>query len=112
MSVGGFESIDKATQLWIKGAGFTIPKLIHNDHLMRVSSYTLGIFRLAPQDYHRFHSPVDGVIESIKHIDGEYYTVNPMAIRSELDVFGKMSGPLLQSKQKILEIYTLLLLVL
>lgn len=84
-----FESIDKATQLWIKGAGFTIPKLIHNDHLMRVSSYTLGIFRLAPQDYHRFHSPVDGVIESIKHIDGEYYTVNPMAIRSELDVFGE-----------------------
>ncbi|RCK64988.1 Phosphatidylserine decarboxylase proenzyme 2 [Candida viswanathii] len=84
-----FDSIDEATKLWIKGTGFTVQKLIHEDQQIHIPSYSLGIFRLAPQDYHRFHSPVDGVIENIKDIDGEYYTVNPMAIRSQLDVFGE-----------------------
>lgn len=84
-----FDNIDEATKLWIKGTGFTIQKLIHQDQQIHIPSYSLGIFRLAPQDYHRFHSPVDGIIESIKDIDGEYYTVNPMAIRSQLDVFGE-----------------------
>ena len=47
------------------------------------------IFRLAPQDYHRFHSPVDGVVGNLERIEGEYYTVNPMAIRSTIDVYGE-----------------------
>ncbi|KAL6451374.1 PSD2 Phosphatidylserine decarboxylase proenzyme 2 [Candida maltosa Xu316] len=84
-----FDTIDEATKLWIKGTGFTVQKLIHEDQQIDIPSYSLGIFRLAPQDYHRFHSPVEGTIESIKDIDGEYYTVNPMAIRSQLDVFGE-----------------------
>ena len=45
------------------------------------------MWRLAPQDYHRFHSPVSATIRSIKHIPGEYYTVNPQAINEDLDVF-------------------------
>lgn len=51
--------------------------------------WSLGIFRLAPQDYHRFHSPVDGTIVDIEFIEGQYYTVNPMAIRSTIDVYGE-----------------------
>jgi len=47
----------------------------------------LGIFRLAPQDYHRFHVPVDGVVGEPKLIEGQYYTVNPMAIRSSYQSF-------------------------
>jgi hypothetical protein len=31
---------------------------------------------LAPQDYHRFHSPVEGRIGEMTYIAGEYYTVN------------------------------------
>ncbi|KAK6456957.1 phosphatidylserine decarboxylase-domain-containing protein [Scheffersomyces xylosifermentans] len=91
-----FSDIDSATQLWIKGRNFTIAKLFNgnfnnyeNSDLYKAEKCSIGIFRLAPQDYHRFHSPVDGTIQNIKHIDGEYYTVNPMAIRSELDVFGE-----------------------
>lgn len=40
-------------------------------------------------DYHRFHSPVDGVIGKSTFIDGQYYTVNPQAIRTTLDVYGE-----------------------
>jgi phosphatidylserine decarboxylase len=91
-----FGTVSSATELWIKGRNFTIAKLFNGNFnnyettdFYKAESCSLGIFRLAPQDYHRFHSPVDGVVKNIKHIDGEYYTVNPMAIRSELDVFGE-----------------------
>lgn len=45
--------------------------------------------RLAPQDYHRFHSPVSGTVGKMTMIGGEYYTVNPQAIRTSLDVYGE-----------------------
>ena len=51
----------------------------------------LGIFRLAPQDYHRFHVPVDGVVGEPKLIEGQYYTVNPMAIRSTYNDLGDVN---------------------
>lgn len=67
----------------------------------------LACFRLAPKDYHRFHSPVDAVVGKIKFIHGEYLvsygflpsvgstltlcilkTVNPIVVNnSSLDVF-------------------------
>jgi len=49
---------------------------------------SIAIFRLAPQDYHRFHSPVQGSVakEPVK-IGGTYFTVNPMAVNENLDVF-------------------------
>ncbi|KAI8149457.1 phosphatidylserine decarboxylase-domain-containing protein [Fennellomyces sp. T-0311] len=87
-----FASIDDATRLWIKGIEFSVDKLL--DDPVQAEKYqggALAIFRLAPQDYHRFHSPVDGDITSVKHISGQYYTVNPMAIRTTLDVYGENS---------------------
>lgn len=35
---------------------------------------SIAVFRLAPQDYHRFHIPAKGTIESINPIAGTYYT--------------------------------------
>jgi phosphatidylserine decarboxylase len=32
---------------------------------------SLAIFRLAPQDYHRFHIPVDGIVGPTTRIEGE-----------------------------------------
>lgn len=91
-----FNSVDEATELWIKGRNFTLAKLfngnfnqLENTGLYDPKDCCIGIFRLAPQDYHRFHSPVKGTIGPIKYIEGEYYTVNPMAIRSDLDVYGE-----------------------
>ena len=48
---------------------------------------SIAICRLAPQDYHRFHSPVDGWVWGLKSIEGSFYTVNPVAVREELDIF-------------------------
>jgi hypothetical protein len=35
-----------------------------------------NLFPSGSQDYHRFHSPVDGVVGPMTYIAGEYYTVN------------------------------------
>ena len=87
-----FNTIDDATRVWVKGREFSIEHLIGSVYPLDVKRYkggSMGIFRLAPQDYHRFHIPVDGVLGTPKAIEGEYYTVNPMAIRSALDVYGE-----------------------
>ncbi|KAB2581344.1 Phosphatidylserine decarboxylase proenzyme 2 [Lasiodiplodia theobromae] len=87
-----FNQITQAQKIWVKGREFTMERLIgkaYPDDVKRFEGGALGIFRLAPQDYHRFHIPVDGVMGEPKMIEGEYYTVNPMAIRSALDVYGE-----------------------
>ncbi|KAM3085875.1 phosphatidylserine decarboxylase [Clarireedia jacksonii] len=87
-----FNRMDEATRIWVKGREFSVERLLNGaypDDAKRYTNGALGIFRLAPQDYHRFHIPVDGVMGTPKTIEGEYYTVNPMAIRSALDVYGE-----------------------
>ncbi|KAF0388835.1 phosphatidylserine decarboxylase proenzyme [Gigaspora margarita] len=83
-----FPTINDATEIWIKGDTFTVSRLLGNEEMGKeFEGGSLGIFRLAPQDYHRFHIPVEGTLSEPFEIPGEYYTVNPMAIRSELDVY-------------------------
>ena len=38
-------------------------------------------------DYHRFHFPVSGKISPNKKIDGDYYSVNPFALRKKAEIF-------------------------
>lgn len=74
-----FETVLEATRLWIKGRDFTVGRLLGDAYREDAERYVggaLAIFRLAPQDYHRFHVPVDGVIGRMTDIAGEYYTVN------------------------------------
>jgi phosphatidylserine decarboxylase len=83
-----FETIDCATEIWIKGKNFNLQNLLLDDNLVSVfNGGSLVISRLAPQDYHRFHLPVSGAIGETTHHDGAYYTVNPIAIRESIDVF-------------------------
>ncbi|GMH35785.1 hypothetical protein BSKO_03653 [Bryopsis sp. KO-2023] len=82
-----FESIDDATKFWIKGNQFSVSKLLADDRLGTDLCKTfeqgcMAIFRLAPQDYHRFHFPVGGTLTSINDVPGVLYTVNPIAVNS------------------------------
>ncbi|PSK51601.1 Phosphatidylserine decarboxylase proenzyme 3 [Elsinoe australis] len=85
-----FQTISEATRIWIKGFGFTLYSLLLSPNLAVImKGGSIAIHRLAPQDYHRWHSPIDGTIETITDIPGTYHTVNPQAINqaSTLDVF-------------------------
>ncbi|KIY68378.1 hypothetical protein CYLTODRAFT_395522 [Cylindrobasidium torrendii FP15055 ss-10] len=80
-----YQTFDIARQVWVKGRNFTVPELLGvdpaSDTALRFDGSSLAIFRLAPQDYHRFHCPIDGTIDGPPHlIQGDYYTVNPQAI--------------------------------
>ncbi|KAG0373378.1 hypothetical protein BGX24_011776 [Mortierella sp. AD032] len=85
-----FESISSATRVWIKGKSFSLPNLLRDPLLAsQFQGGSIALFRLAPQDYHRFHSPVSGVVmEEARGIGGGYVTVNPMAVNNDdVDVF-------------------------
>ena len=40
----------------------------------------------APQDYHRYHSPVTGTISWFRMIPGDYYQVDPVCLQSDADI--------------------------
>lgn len=83
-------TVDLATKYWIKGFGFTLARLLDNEDLATsFEGGSLMVARLAPQDYHRWHAPVSGIVTSIDDIPGAYYTVNPQAINQAgvMDVF-------------------------
>ncbi|KAJ1026691.1 hypothetical protein NDA16_002289 [Ustilago loliicola] len=90
-----FPTVFEATRIWIKGRDFSIPRLLGDaaKDVPEIETYqnggALAIFRLAPQDYHRFHCPADATVGKLTWITGQYYTVNPMAIRSAIDVYGE-----------------------
>lgn len=69
-----FESIDAATRLWIKGREFSVERLLGDEFKGKVGNFKNGslcIFRLAPQDYHRFHCPADAVVGEPVWIEGQ-----------------------------------------
>ncbi|XP_024039704.1 phosphatidylserine decarboxylase proenzyme 2 isoform X2 [Citrus clementina] len=79
-----FKSVEDSLRFWIKGQKFSIQGLLGNDICSNsFLNGTMVIFRLAPQDYHRFHLPVSGIIEQFVDIPGCLYTVNPIAVNSK-----------------------------
>lgn len=79
-----FNSANESLRFWIKGRKFSIQGLLGKDTCSSAFvDGSLVIFRLAPQDYHRFHVPVSGTIESFVDIPGYLYTVNPIAVNSK-----------------------------
>lgn len=93
-----FPSIDQAATIWVKGREFSVERLLGDalksslgskEEVDEYRNGSLCIFRLAPQDYHRFHCPADATVGKPHPIEGAYYTVNPMAIRSAIDIYGE-----------------------
>eukprot|EP01134_Creolimax_fragrantissima_P006788 CFRG6788T1 len=85
-----FDSVHRATSMWIKGKAFTVADLItpsFADVLPKFDGGSLCIARLAPQDYHRWHFPATGKLGRRLQVDGPLYTVNPVAVRQPLDVY-------------------------
>lgn len=79
-----YKSADEAKRFWIKGRKFSVKGLLGDEVLANdFEGGSLAIFRLAPQDYHRFHMPISGVIGKNVMVPGHLYTVNPIAVNSK-----------------------------
>ena len=71
----------------IKGYRFDVSSFLDNPDLaQKYHNGSLLIIRLAPVDYHRFHFPFSGSLSLIKKIDGDYYSVNPFALRKKAEI--------------------------
>lgn len=88
----------------LQGRTFTLLELLQDAKLAsELNGGSVAIFRLAPADYHRYHSPMAGQMGKTIHIPGAYYvrlsyslyrrhadvprtflqTVNPMVVRDK-----------------------------
>jgi phosphatidylserine decarboxylase len=64
----------------IKGANYTVTTLLGLKQSPLPPTSTVFIFRLAPANYHRIHSPTSSTVKSIRAIAGNYHSVNPILL--------------------------------
>jgi len=82
-----FPKVQEVTQFYIKGTRFDLASLLQNSaYARRYEEGSMVIARLCPTDYHRFHFPADGVPGIPKAIEGDLYSVNPIALHKQLSV--------------------------
>ena len=77
------------SDFYIKGFRFNVVSFLNNTELAKkYEDGSMIVFRLAPPDYHRYHFPVSGVTGSSNiKIEGDYYSVNPLALRKKAEIF-------------------------
>mgnify|MGYP001394080508 CR=1 FL=1 len=83
-----FDDLQNVKGVFVKGQKFNLTKLFGSKEL--ATPYQKGsliLSRLCPTDYHRFHFPVSGKMEKVNLINGELYSVNPIALRKNLSIF-------------------------
>lgn len=72
----------------VKGYRFNVHSFLNQPEISK--NYVNGsllIIRLAPNDYHRFHFPLSGTVSKSTTIDGDYYSVNPIALHKKTEIF-------------------------
>ena len=83
-----YENVSNS-DFYIKGFRFNVNSFLDNTELaQKYKDGSMIVFRLAPPDYHRYHFPVSGMTSSSNiKIDGDYYSVNPLALRKKAEIF-------------------------
>jgi len=94
-----FSVIPPDLLLWIKGEDFTVQTLLGPAYRSVFSNGAMALCRLAPQDYHRFHAPVSGIVTQQVYISGTLYSVNADAMTSGNDaIFNQRTVSLIQTQ--------------
>ena len=82
-----YAELDSAQLLDVKGRRLDLIALLGDAQL--AARYTKGsvvMARLCPSDYHRFHFPIACVPSTSRLINGPLYSVNPIAVRQNLNI--------------------------
>ncbi len=73
---------------FVKGNRFNLNKFLNNNTLaVKYKTGTLIVVRLAPLDYHRYHFPVSGKVSAPVKINGDYFSVSPLALCKIAQIF-------------------------
>ena len=96
-----YPSIGDAEGFYVKGKKFDLNALLRDEFLFDIYKRgSLIISRLYPTDYHRFHFPCECVPTTPKLINGPLYSVNPIALRRNIEILGENKRVLTQLKTK------------
>jgi len=81
--LGAHGRIEAGRLLQIKGLSYSLEDLLGGDAEL-ARAHEGGVYatlRLTAGMYHRFHAPHDLLVESVRHIWGDTWNVNPIALR-------------------------------
>jgi len=83
-----YPDIDQADGFFVKGKRFSMTSFLQDDTLARTyQNGAMALARLCPVDYHRFHFPIDCVPSEPRKINGFLYSVNPIALKRNIEIF-------------------------
>ncbi|MBK1791589.1 phosphatidylserine decarboxylase [Persicirhabdus sediminis] len=95
-----FQDASQIEGVFVKGQKFDLARLLGSDELgEKYAGGSVILSRLCPVDYHRFHFPVAGVAGEAKLINGDYFSVSPIAL-------GRRLGYLWENKRVLTEVQT------
>lgn len=80
--------IDPGARIFVKGQPYDVGELVGDARdAARYAGGEFAVVYLAPRDYHRVHSPVDGEITLIRGLPGDLYPVNRIGERHVPQLF-------------------------
>lgn len=83
-----YQNIHQADGFVVKGQKFDLSTLLDDRTLAeKYTNGTMVMARLCPSDYHRYHFPCDCIPGQTKLINGFLYSVNPIAIKKDVEIF-------------------------
>ncbi len=83
-----FPNIQVSEGFIVKGKKFNLSTFLEDEALAeKYKQGTMVVARLCPSDYHRFHFPCDSIPNAAKLINGWLYSVNPIALKRDIDIF-------------------------
>ena len=80
--LGAHGVIAAGQMLQAKGMAYTLGDLLGSEEAAReAEGCAYATLRLTSGMYHRFHSPHDGTLLELHHLDGDTWNVNPIALK-------------------------------
>ena len=87
-SVGGV--VDDGTLLQVKGHTYALAGLLGDpEEAQAFEGGTYVVLYLAPGDYHRYHWPWDGTVDTVRHVRGDLWPVNARSVESVERLFAR-----------------------
>ncbi len=90
-AISQFGGIESGQIIQAKGHQYSTSDLLGGDKEL-AANFDQGVFctiYLAPKDYHRIHMPCDGELESMIHVPGQLFSVNPLTAQNVPNLFAR-----------------------
>ena len=99
--VSAYTDIDPMMMIAAKGSHFSLGELFGDDELAEeYRGGTMVRIRLTPANYHRMHFFDDGVVTASKLLNGDLFSVSPLAIKRVVRLYCRNKRALIQFASK------------